>query len=50
MPATMRAVRGATTVDEDTSEAITGRVVTLLTRIMERNDLVEEDIVSILFI
>jgi chorismate mutase len=49
MPATLRAVRGATTVDEDTPEAITGRVVTLLTRIMERNELAEDDIVSILF-
>ena len=49
MPAGLRAVRGATTVDEDTPEAVTERVVTLLTRIMERNGLVEDDIVSILF-
>ncbi len=49
MPATLRAIRGATTVDEDTPEAVTARVVALLTRIMERNDLVEDDIVSILF-
>ena len=49
MPATLRAIRGATTVDEDTPEAITDRVVTLLTRIMERNGLAEDDIVSILF-
>jgi len=49
MPANLRAVRGATTVDEDTPADITSRVVTLLTRIMERNDLAEENIVSILF-
>ena len=49
MPATLRAVRGATTVDEDTPEAITDRVVALLGAIMERNSLVEDDIVSILF-
>ena len=49
MPATLRAIRGATTVEEDTPEAVTERVVALLTRIMERNDLVEDDIVSILF-
>ncbi len=49
MPATLRAVRGATTVDEDTPEAITDRVVTLLTQIMEVNGLAEDDIVSILF-
>jgi chorismate mutase len=49
MPSTLRAIRGATTVDEDTPDAVTGRVVTLLERIMERNGLVEDDIVSILF-
>ena len=49
MTATLRAIRGATTVDEDTPEAVTGRVVTLLERILERNGLVEDDIVSILF-
>ena len=49
MPATMRAVRGATTVDADDPGEITDRVVTLLTRIMEVNGLVEDDIVSILF-
>ncbi|HVC67964.1 MAG TPA: chorismate mutase [Acidimicrobiales bacterium] len=49
MPVTLRAIRGATTVEEDTPEAVTERVVALLTRIMERNDLVEDDIVSILF-
>ena len=45
----MRAIRGATTVDADTVEDITERVVTLLGTIMERNGLVEEDIISILF-
>ena len=49
MPATLRAIRGATTVDVDTPDAVTERVVTLLSRIMERNGLVEDDIVSILF-
>jgi len=49
MPATLRAIRGATTVDEDTPSAVTERVVALLTRIMERNGLEEADIVSILF-
>ena len=49
MTATLRAIRGATTVEEDTPEAITDRVVTMLARIMERNGLVEDDIVSILF-
>ena len=49
MPATLRAIRGATTVDEDIPAAISDRVVTLLSHIMERNELVEDDIVSILF-
>ncbi|MEI7858845.1 MAG: chorismate mutase [Acidimicrobiales bacterium] len=49
MTSTLRAIRGATTVDEDTVDDITSRVVTLLSRIMERNGLVEDDIVSILF-
>jgi chorismate mutase len=49
MPPTVRAIRGATTVDHDDPEAITERVVALLQRILERNGLVEDDIISILF-
>ena len=49
MSPTVRAVRGATTVDHDTPEAITERVVALLGQILDRNDLVEDDIISILF-
>ncbi len=49
MPSSVRAVRGATTVDDDTPDAITDRVVALLTQILERNGLVEDDIISILF-
>jgi chorismate mutase len=49
MPSSVRAVRGATTVDEDTPAAITDRVVALLAQILERNALVEGDIISILF-
>jgi chorismate mutase len=49
MPTSVRAVRGATTVDVDSVEAITERVVALLQRILEQNGLDEEDIISILF-
>ncbi len=49
MPSAVRAVRGATTVEEDTTEAVTERVVALLDRILQRNGLVEDDIISILF-
>jgi chorismate mutase len=49
MPSSVRAVRGATTVDEDTPATITERVVALLRQVLERNGLVEDDIISILF-
>ncbi len=49
MPSAVRAVRGATTVEKDAPEAITERVVTLLRRMLERNGIVEDDIISILF-
>jgi chorismate mutase len=49
MPSAVRAVRGATTIEEDTPEAVTERVVALLERILQRNGLGEEDIISILF-
>ena len=49
MSSAVRAVRGATTVEVDTPEAITERVVALLRQILDRNGLEEEDIISILF-
>jgi chorismate mutase len=49
MPPSVRAVRGATTVDRDAPDAVTERVVALLEQILERNGLVEDDIISILF-
>jgi chorismate mutase len=49
MPSSVRAVRGATTVECDSPESITDRVVALLGQILERNGLVEDDIISILF-
>ena len=49
MPATFRALRGATTVDEDTEEQVTERVVTLLEAMFERNDVDHDDLVSIIF-
>jgi chorismate mutase len=45
----VRAVRGATTVDADTPEAIKERVVALLEQVLEQNGLSEDDIISILF-
>jgi chorismate mutase len=49
MPVSVRAVRGATTVDADTPEAIRDRVVALLEQVLKQNGLSEDDIISILF-
>ncbi len=45
----VRALRGATTLDADEPAHITERVVALLERILERNGVDKEDLVSILF-
>jgi chorismate mutase len=45
----MRALRGATTVDEDTVEQIHERVVALLTALFERNEIDHDQLVSIVF-
>jgi chorismate mutase len=45
----VRGLRGATTVDADTTAQVTERSQELMLRLMERNDLVEDDIVSVLF-
>lgn len=49
MPATLRALRGATTIDVDEPAHITERVVTLLTTMFERNDIDHDDLVSMIF-
>ena len=45
----LRALRGATTVDADTSEAIRERTAELVTTLLERNALAVGDIVSVIF-
>jgi chorismate mutase len=45
----IRALRGATTVDEDTAEQVTERTVALLREMLERNGVDHDDLVSILF-
>ncbi len=45
----VRAIRGATTVDADTVEAISPRVQELLREIMARNGLDHDDIISVFF-
>ena len=49
MPATVRALRGATRVDADTREQVTERVQALVTSMLERNQLDHDDLVSVIF-
>lgn len=43
------ALRGATTVEEDTAEQVTRRTQVLLEAMLERNDVSHDDIVSVIF-
>ena len=49
VPSAIRGLRGATTVDADTEEQITERVLALLDEMFARNDLAHDDVISILF-
>ena len=49
MPPAVRALRGATTVDDDTVEQVTERVVALLEEMLQRNAVDHDDLISIWF-
>ena len=49
MPNTVRALRGATTVDEDTREQVHDRVTALLGELLARNDLDRDALISVIF-
>jgi chorismate mutase len=49
MTAAVRALRGATTVDEDSKEQITERVVELMRSMVEQNAVDHDDLISIWF-
>jgi len=49
MAAVLRALRGATTLDEDTSAQLNDRVQTLVSAMLDRNGIAHDDLVSILF-
>ncbi len=49
MTGVLRAIRGATTLDEDSAEQIYERTQALVRAILERNELSQDDLVSILF-
>lgn len=49
MPERIRALRGATTLDEDTPEQVVDRTAALLREMMRRNGIAKDDLVSIVF-
>jgi chorismate mutase len=49
MPSSVRALRGATTVDDDTAEQVTTRTIELLSRVLEANGATIDDLISVLF-
>jgi chorismate mutase len=49
VPPAVRALRGATTIDEDTAEQIKERVVALLDEMLRRNGVDHDDLISIWF-
>lgn len=49
MPAAVRALRGATTVDADEPQQVTDRTVALLREMFDRNNVAHDDLISIWF-
>lgn len=49
MPAAVRALRGATTIDEDTREQVFARVTALLEELFRRNELDKDELISVIF-
>ena len=49
MPPTVRALRGATTIDADTEDQVTARVQALVTEMLERNGVAHDDLISVVF-
>jgi chorismate mutase len=49
VPQVVRALRGATAVDEDTAEQVAQRTTELLGELLSRNGVAHDDLISILF-
>ncbi|HLI25255.1 MAG TPA: chorismate mutase [Acidimicrobiales bacterium] len=49
MPPAVRALRGATTVDEDTAEQVSRRTQELVAAMLQRNRVAKDDLISVLF-
>jgi len=47
--AAVRALRGATTVDDDTAEQVRARTIALLQAMIDRNGAHHDDVISVLF-
>jgi chorismate mutase len=45
----VRAIRGATTLDEDSVQQVNERVQEVVATMMERNDVLSDDIISVIF-
>lgn len=49
MPPAVRALRGATTVEADTTSQVSERVQALVTAMLDRNEVDKDDLISIVF-
>ena len=49
MTTAVRALRGATTVDADTTDDVRSRTIALLQAMVERNGISHDDVISVLF-
>lgn len=49
MSPAVRALRGATTVDTDTTDQVSERVQALVTAMLDRNEVSKDDLISIVF-
>jgi chorismate mutase len=49
VPPAVRALRGATTLDDDTVDQVNERVQTLIKTMLERNGVSKDDLISVLF-
>ena len=49
MPAAVRALRGATTIDDDTKDQVTSRTQALVSAMLDRNEVSKDDLISVVF-
>ena len=49
MPSAVRALRGATTLDDDTKDQVASRTQALVAAMLDRNNVSKDDLISIVF-